>query len=147
LWTAWFRRQVTVTPPSSFPKPRHAKAAPRLVVLGMVVIIFGLVGALNLGALNPEDEQNFNTVSLVNDTGTGLDLSMCNDDDCEELFWTETLVRGEREGGVQISNHSLRETFLIIVPGREAQCLTLQFDRAVDEEIDVPISRAERCKP
>jgi hypothetical protein len=104
-----------------------------------------LVGAFNLGALNPEDEENFNSVTFVNDTEARTRLSLCANESCEELRSTVALGRGEREEDVQVSNHSLEETFLVSSESGDPECLPLAYSRPVDEQILVPLSRARRC--
>jgi hypothetical protein len=103
-----------------------------------------MVGAACVGPLNPEDEENFNSVTFVNDTSTTVELSLCSDT-CTDLHWTVRIESGDRESDVQVSNQSLPTKFLVASSGSTLGCFSFNFDRAVVDPIVVRISGVGPC--
>ena len=98
-----------------------------------------------IGSLNPEDEENFNPVTFVNDTPRDVELSLC-EDGCDDFYWTVDIRRGERATDVQVSNQSLTTSFLVAMEKRVLGCFVFRFTQPHDEPVVVRVSQAGRCE-
>jgi len=121
-----------------------------VVLAGVMALALGLSSSSQSGAhaLDPSDDGNFNTYSLVNDLKAPVVVYLCTDAKCTEVNSRASLIplaAGESVKRSEYWDPGVQYGFRIAISPHARRCLLINASAKAPGTVTVPLSTATTC--